>query len=93
MIKNFTCNETEKTWKREFSNRFSKDIETKVRRKLIMLNSAFTLDDLRIPPPNRLEKLNGDRKDQHSIRINTQWRICFYFSDGEASEVEIVDYH
>ena len=93
MIKNFKCKETGKIWKREFSSRFSKDIQTKARRKLIMLDSASTLNDLRIPPSNRLEKLKGDRKDQHLIRINNQWRICFYFSDGEASEVEIVDYH
>lgn len=58
-----------------------------------MLDSASSLSDLLVPPSNRLEKLKGDREGQYSIRINNQWRICFYFSDGEASEVEIVDYH
>jgi len=93
VIKKFKCKETEKIWKRKYSRRFSKDIQTKSRRKLIMLDSASTLNDLLVPPSNRLEKLKGDREGQHSIRINNQWRICFYFSDGEASEVEIVDYH
>lgn len=68
-------------------------MQLKARRKLIMLDSASTLIDLRVPLSNRLEKLKGDRKNRHSMRINDQWRICFYFSDGEASEVEIVDYH
>ncbi len=93
MIKNFKCKETEKIWKREFSNRFSKDIQTTARRKLIMLDAASTLNDLKIPPSNRLEKLKGTKKKQFSIRINNQWRICFYFSNNEASDVEIVDYH
>lgn len=93
MVKTFKCKETKKVWNREFSTKFSKDIQTKARRKLIMLASASTLNDLRVPPSNRLEKLKGDRDGQYSIRINNQWRICFYFSDGEATEVEIVDYH
>lgn len=93
MIKTFKCKETEKIWNREFSNKFSKDIQVKARRKLIMLASASTLNDLRVPPSNHLEKLKGNRRDQYSIRINNQWRICFYFRDGEAIEVEIVDYH
>jgi len=71
----------------------SKDIQTKARRKLIMLDSASTLKDLLIPPSNMLEKLRGNRENQYSIRINNQWRICFYFINGEANEVEIVDYH
>lgn len=93
MVKTFKCKETKKIWNREFSTKFSKGIQTKARRKLIMLASASTLNDLRVPPSNRLEKLKGDRDGQYSIRINNQWRICFYFSDGEATEVEIVDYH
>jgi len=93
MISNFKCKETEKIWRREHSSRFSKNIQKKARRKLIMLDSASTLIDLQIPPSNRLEKLKGDRKNQYSIRINDQWRICFTFNDGKASEVEIVDYH
>lgn len=93
MIKDFKCKETEKIWKRKFSRHFSKDIQTKARRKLIMLDSASTLYDLLTPPSNRLEKLKGDRENQYSIRINSQWRICFHFINGEASEVEIIDYH
>ena len=93
MIKNFKCKETEKIWEREYSSHFSNDIQVKARRKLVMLEAASTLIDLKVPPSNRLEKLKGDRKNQFSIRINNQWRICFYFTDGEASEVEIVDYH
>lgn len=69
------------------------DIQHVARRKLRMPNSATTLDDLRIPPANRLEALKGDRKGQHSIRINDQWRICFSWKDGDAHGVEIVDYH
>jgi len=93
MRKNFKCKETEKIWNREYSKSFFKDIQNKARRKLVMLEAASTLTDLRIPPSNRLEKLKGYRKDQYSIRINSQWRICFSFRDGEVSEVEIVDYH
>jgi proteic killer suppression protein len=63
------------------------------RRKLRMLNNARTLNDLRVPPANRLEALHGKRKGQHSIRINDQWRICFVWKDGDAHDVEIVDYH
>ena len=93
MIINFKCKETEKVWKREYSSCFSRNIQKKARRKLIMLNSASTLIDLQVPPSNRLEKLKGNRKKQYSIRINDQWRICFSFKDGNALEVEIVDYH
>lgn len=93
MVKTFKCKETKKVWNREFSNKFSKDIQTKARRKLIILASASTLNDLRVPPSNHLEKLKGDRNGQYSIRINNQWRVCFYFNDGEATDVEIVDYH
>lgn len=61
--------------------------------RLVQLNNAVLLDDLRIPPSNQLEALHGDRKGQYSIRINDQWRVCFYFSDGQASQVQITDYH
>lgn len=93
MIKTFKCKETEKVWIREFSSKFAKEIQVQARRKLIMLDAASTLNDLRISPSNRLEKLKGDRLGLYSIRINNQWRICFHFNDGEASNVEIVDYH
>lgn len=72
--------------------RFS-NIATVAMRKLVQLNAATSLDFLRLPPGNRLEELKGDRKGQHSIRINDQWRVCFVWIDGHAAHVEIVDYH
>lgn len=93
MITHFNCKETEKIWNRKFSNRFPQDVQQRARRKLLMLDSATTVMDLMIPPSNRLEKLKGNRKETYSIRINNQWRICFRFENGEASGVEIVDYH
>lgn len=93
MIKSFKGKETEKVWKRKFSKKLPEDIQKKARRKLLMLNAASNLEDLKVPPNNRLEKLAGDRKDEYSIRINDQWRVCFKFQNGEAFEVEIVDYH
>ena len=68
-------------------------IRARAERKLILIHAAHTLDFLRSPPGNRLEALRGDRKDQHSIRINDQWRVCFRWSDGDAYDVEIADYH
>jgi proteic killer suppression protein len=70
-----------------------RNIERVARRKLLYLNAAKRLEDLRVPPGNQLEALKGDRKGQHSIRINDQWRICFRWHDGEVLDVEIVDYH
>ncbi len=70
-----------------------RNIERAARRKLLYLNAAKRIEDLRVPPGNKLEALKGDRKSQHSIRINDQWRICFAWRDGEAFDVEIVDYH
>ena len=93
MIITFRCQETEKIFNRQISKKFSQDIQQRARKKLLMLDSAIHLDDLRIPPANRLEALKGDRKGQHSIRINNQWRICFVWKDDNAYEVEIVDYH
>jgi toxin HigB-1 len=80
-------------WSGEGSRRLPQDIQQVARRKLRMLNNAHALDDLRIPPANRLEAMRGDRKGQHSIRINDQWRICFVWKEGDAHAVEIVDYH
>lgn len=68
-------------------------IQRRAQRKLMILNNATNINDLRVPPENRLEALSGDRDGQHSIRINDQWRICFVWSDGNAYQVEIVDYH
>ncbi|MGY0798866.1 type II toxin-antitoxin system RelE/ParE family toxin [Lysobacter sp. A286] len=93
MIRNFTDTEAEKIWGGSPSRRLPSGIQHVTRRKLRMLNSAATLDDLRIPQANRLEALKGNRKGQHSIRINDQWRVCFRWKGGDAHDVEIVDYH
>lgn len=93
MIRSFADKEAEKIWRGSASRRLPAVIQQVARRKLRMLNSAVTLDDLRIPPANRLEALKGGRKGQHSIRINDQWRVCFRWRDGDAHDVEIVDYH
>lgn len=93
MIKSFKDKESEKIWRGEISRRLPADIQSVARRKLRMLNNARVLDDLRLPPANRLEPLKGNRKGQHSIRINDQWRICFVWTDGNVENVEIVDYH
>lgn len=93
MIRSFADKEVEKVWAGTSSRRLPVDIQDVARRKLRMLNNAATLDDLRIPPANRLEALKGDRKGQHSIRINDQWRVCFRWHEGDAHDVEIVDYH
>ena len=93
MIKGFADKETEKVWQGKPSRRLPQDIQHVARRKLRMLNNAAVLDDLRIPPANRLEALKGNRAGQHSIRINDQWRVCFVWQDGDAVDVAIVDYH
>ena len=93
MIRSFADKEAERIWAGEVSRRLPSDIQSVARRKLRMLNNAVNLDDLRIPPANRLEALKGERKGQYSIRINNQWRICFGWNKGDAYEVEIVDYH
>ena len=93
VIRNFADKEAEKIWDGAFSRRLPTDIQLVARRKLRMLNNTAALEDLRAPPANRLEALKGDRKGQHSIRINDQWRICFRWTDGDAHDVEIVDYH
>ena len=93
MIDDFLDAETERIWRGEESRRLPSAIQRTARRKLRMLNNAATLADLRRPPSNRLEALKGDRRGQYSIRVNDQWRICFAWSAGLASRVEIVDYH
>ncbi|MBS1250176.1 MAG: Toxin HigB-1 [Chloroflexi bacterium] len=93
MIKSFADKETEKIFRRKFSRKLPQDIQRKGRMKLHILDAAEALQDLRIPPGNRLEKLSGARSHQHSIRINRQWRICFFWHNGDAYEVEIIDYH
>lgn len=93
MIRLFQCKETERIWQGQRSRKFPGDMQDRALRKLRQLDASSTLDDLRNPPGNRLEALKGDRKGQWSIRINDQWRVCFRWSDGDASDVEIVDYH
>jgi len=93
MIRPFKDKEAEKIFKRQRSPKIPEMIQRVALRKLRMLNRAGNLNDLRVPPANRLEKLKGDRLGQHSIRINDQWRICFKWHDSDALQVEIVDYH
>lgn len=93
MIRSFADKETELIWDGFRSRKLPADIQQKALMKLSLLNRAFRLDDLRVPPGNRLEALKGDRKGCYSIRINEQWRICFQWKDGGAHHVEIIDYH
>lgn len=93
MIKSFADREAERLFRRERVKRFGANLQRVALRKLRMLDAATALDDLRIPPANRLEKLKGDRSGQYSIRINRQWRICFRWQGGDTHDVEIVDYH
>lgn len=93
VIKTFRDGETEKVYGRRFSLKLPQSIQKVALRKLRMLNNADNLNDLRIPPANRLEKLTGERAGQCSIRINDQWRVCFEWTDGDAYNVEITDYH
>ncbi|MDE6737426.1 MAG: type II toxin-antitoxin system RelE/ParE family toxin [Treponemataceae bacterium] len=93
MIKNFADRETEFVYNQKFSRKLPVTIQKVALRKLMLIDNAKTLEDLRIPPANRLERLCGDRADQYSIRINDQWRVCFTEKDGHFYNVEIVDYH
>ena len=93
MIKTFKDAETQKIYQRERSRKLPSDIQQVTLRKLRMINNSVNLNDLRVPPANRLEKLIGDREGQYSIRINDQWRICFEWRGSDAFNVEITDYH
>ena len=93
MIKSFRNAAAEAAWQRRFIKSIPNDIVKAANRKLMQIHNARNLEDLRAPPGNRLERLSADRKGQHSIRINDQWRICFRWRDGDAHDVEIVDYH
>jgi proteic killer suppression protein len=93
MIRSFRDRETKKIWAGERSRRLPGDIQDVALRKLRQLNRSVRLEDLRVPPGNGLEALTKDRKGQHSIRINQQWRICFRWSEGGCEDVEICDYH
>jgi proteic killer suppression protein len=93
VIRSFGGRETERLWRRERVRSLDSRVVRPALRKLAILDAAVTLDDLRVPPGNRLEALKGDRGGQHSIRINDQWRICFTWTDTGPEGVEIVDYH
>ena len=93
MIKSFKDKDTQKIYNQEFSKSLPNQIQKIALRKLLMIDNAETLDDLRIPPANKLEGLKGDRVGQYSIRINNQYRICFEYKDGDFYNVEIIDYH
>jgi len=93
MIRSWADAEAEKIFNLQRSRKLPTDIQRVALRKLLMLDAAVTIEDLTIPPANRLEKLKGDREGQWSIRINDQWRVCFAWREGNAYEVEIVDYH
>ncbi len=93
MLRSFADKDTERTWRRERSKKLDQNTQRAALRKLLILDAAETLDDLTVPPGNRLEKLRGDRAGQHSVRINQQWRICFRWTAAGPENVEIVDYH
>jgi proteic killer suppression protein len=93
MIVSFRNKETERLWEAGKSRRFPSDLRLRAFKKLAILNAAVTLDNLKVPPGNQLEALRGSRAGQHSIRVNDQYRLCFEWRDGNAFEVEIVDYH
>jgi toxin HigB-1 len=93
VITTFLDDETRKVWEGKFSRKLPNQIQAVARRKLRMINNARRIDDLHIPPQNRLEKLSGNRDGQWSIRINDQWRVCFMWREGNAERVEICDYH
>lgn len=93
MIKSFRDANTERVFNREFVKRYPREIQQRAFMRLNAIDAAVRLEDFRLPPSNRLEALKGDRKGEHSVRINDQWRICFLWRDGHPERVEIVDYH
>lgn len=93
MIRSFGSKGTEQIWNEQYVKSVDRNVQRAALRKLELIHAANNLDDLRIPPGNRLERLIGGRQGQHSIRVNAQWRICFVWRDGGAEDVELVDYH
>jgi toxin HigB-1 len=93
VLRSFADKDTERVWRRERSKRLDQNTQRAALRKLLILDAADILDDLKVPPGNRLEKLHGDRAGQYSVRVNQQWRICFRWTTAGPEEVEIVDYH
>lgn len=93
MIRTFADSETERFYAADKSRRLPTEIQKRAAMRLVQLNAATGIEDLRLPPSNRLEQLRGDRAGRWSLRINDQWRVCFRFKNGDAFDVEIVDYH
>lgn len=93
MIRSFADKDTERIWREQYIKSIDRKVQRAALRKLELLHAAAVVEDLRIPPGNRLERLTGDRRGQHSIRLNDQWRICFIWKDGGAEDVELVDHH
>lgn len=93
VLRSFANKDTERVWRRERCKKLDQKTQRAALRKLLILDAAETLDDLMVPPGNRLEKLRGDRAGQHSVRVNQQWRICFRWTTAGPKDVEIVDYH
>lgn len=93
MIRSFGSKDTERIWNEQYVKGMDRVVQRAALRKLELLHAAHDVEDLRVPPGNRLEKLAGDRRGQHSIRVNAQWRICFIWREGGAEDVELVDYH
>ncbi|OGY47375.1 MAG: plasmid maintenance system killer [Candidatus Buchananbacteria bacterium RIFCSPHIGHO2_01_FULL_46_12] len=93
MIKNFKSKEAQGIFNREYSRKLPSSIQKTAMRKLWMIDASASLNDLRFPPANHLKPLKGERKGQYSVRINEQWRICFKWLNGDAYDVEIIDYH
>jgi len=93
VIRSFASTESEKVFRRLRSRRLRPDVQRRAHRKLLLLDAATRLDELRVPPANRLEKLYGNRKGQYSIRVDDQWRVCFRWREGDAYDVEVCDYH
>ncbi len=93
MIQSFADPETERLYRGLVSRRLPQNLQSVMHRKLVMVNAAAKLEDLRVPPGNRLEALKGDRRGQHSIRVNQQWRVCFRWTESGSADVEMLDYH
>ena len=93
MIRSFGSKDTERIWHEQYVKRFDRAVQRATLRKLEVVHAAKDVEDLRVPPGNRLERLVGDRRGQHSILVNAQWRLCFVWRDGGAEDVELVDYH
>ncbi len=93
MIRSFGSKDTERIWHEQYVKRVDRTVQRATLRKLELIHAAKDVEDLRVPPGNRLERLTGDRRGQHSIRVNAQWRLCFVWRDGGADNVELVDYH